>query len=116
MNQLIINNKNSNFYNHITTLLESCNSFIFNVAFINFSGVQLLLNSLEKCKQKGIKGKILTSTYLDFTEVKALEKLLEFENIELKIFDSTNQGFHCKAYIFEFEDKFKTIIGSSNIT
>ncbi|WP_321313897.1 DEAD/DEAH box helicase [Halarcobacter sp.] len=116
MNQLITNTPSNNFYNHIISLLESCDSFIFNVAFLNYSGVQLLLNSLEKCRQKGVKGKILTSTYLDFTEPKALSKLLEFENIELKIFDSSSQGFHSKAYIFKFENEYKTIIGSSNIT
>lgn len=116
MNQLITNTSSGNFYNHITSLLESCNSFTFNVAFLNYSGIQLLLNSLEKCKQRGVKGKILTSTYLNFTEPKALGKLLEFDNIELKIFDSSSQGFHSKAYIFEFDDEYKTIIGSSNIT
>ncbi|WP_320035907.1 DEAD/DEAH box helicase [Halarcobacter sp.] len=116
MNQLITNTSSGNFYNHITSLLESCNSFTFNVAFLNYSGIQLLLNSLEKCKERGVKGKILTSTYLNFTEPKALGKLLEFDNIELKIFDSSSQGFHSKAYIFEFDDEYKTIIGSSNIT
>ncbi|QDF27840.1 DUF3427 domain-containing protein [Halarcobacter anaerophilus] len=116
MNQLITNNQNSNFYNHLTKLLLECNSFIFNVAFINYSGVQLLLNCLEELKKKGIKGKILSSTYLNFTEVEALKKLQEFENIELKIYDCTNKGFHAKAYIFEFEEEYKILLGSSNIT
>lgn len=116
MKQLITNNQTTNFYNQISKLLLSCKSFTFNVAFINFSGVQLLLDVLSKCEQKGIKGKILTSTYLNFTEVKALEKLKEFRNIELKIFDSSQVGFHSKAYIFEFENEYKILIGSSNIT
>ncbi len=117
MNKLITNNETSNFYNHLTELLKECESFIFNVAFINFSGVQLLLDSLKQCHKKGIRGKILTSTYLNFTQPKALEKLLEFENIELKIFDSKeNIGFHSKAYIFEFEEEYKVLLGSSNIT
>jgi len=45
------------------------------VAFINFSGVQLLLDVFSKLENKNIKGKILTSTYLNFTQIKALEKL-----------------------------------------
>ena len=57
MNKLIINSADSNFYNHITTLLEDCKSFYFSVAFINFSGVQLLFDNLKKCEEKGIKGK-----------------------------------------------------------
>ena len=118
LNTLIINNQTTNFYNHITKLLLESKSFIFNVAFINFSGIQLLLDVLSKLENKNIKGKILTSTYLNFTQVKALEKLKEFSNIELKIYDSnsTNIGFHSKSYIFEFEDFYEVIVGSSNIT
>ena len=118
MNNLITNNQSTNFYNHITKLLQESKSFIFNAAFINFSGVQLLLDVFSKLENKNIKGKILTSTYLNFTQIKALEKLKEFSNIELKIYDcnSTNIGFHAKSYIFEFEDFYEIIVGSSNIT
>lgn len=108
----------SNFYNEITKLLSECKSFTFNVAFINFSGIQLLLDTLNDCEKRGIKGKILSSTYLNFTQAKALEKILQFQNIELKIFDCSinNIGFHSKAYIFEFEEEYKVLLGSSNIT
>ena len=118
MNTLITNNQTTNFYNHITKLLQECESFIFNVAFINFSGIQLLLDSFEVLEKRNIKGKILTSTYLNFTQIKALEKIKEFKNIELKIYDSnaSNIGFHSKSYIFEFKDNYKILIGSSNIT
>ncbi|PUE64289.1 DUF3427 domain-containing protein [Arcobacter caeni] len=118
MNTLLTNNQITNFYNHITKLLQECESFTFNVAFINFSGIQLLLDCFEILEKKNIKGKILTSTYLNFTQIKALEKIREFKNIELKIYDSneSNIGFHSKSYIFKFKDKYKIIIGSSNIT
>ncbi len=118
MNSLITNNQSTNFYNQLTQLLNQCDSFIFNVAFINYSGVQLLLDSLESLNSKNIKGKILTSTYLSFTQPKALEKLKEYKNIELKIFDcdSQNMGFHSKSYIFECKNDYKIIVGSSNIT
>ena len=82
MNNLITNNQTTNFYNHITKLLLESKSFIFNVAFINFSGVQLLLDVFSKLENKNIKGKILTSTYLNFTQIKALEKLKEFSNMD----------------------------------
>ncbi|MGB0990648.1 MAG: hypothetical protein ACPGUI_07470, partial [Halarcobacter sp.] len=85
--KLITNSQDSNFYNQFVSLLDSCKSFYFNVAFINYSGIQLLLDSFELCKQKGVKGKILTSTYLNFTQSNALEKIKEYENINLKIFD-----------------------------
>jgi superfamily II DNA or RNA helicase len=118
LNTLLTNNQITNFYNHITKLLQECETFTFNVAFINYSGLQLLLDSFRILEQKGIKGKILTSTYLNFTQIKALEKIKEFKNIELKIYDSniSNIGFHSKSYIFEFKENYKIIIGSSNIT
>jgi superfamily II DNA or RNA helicase len=118
MNFLISNNQTTNFYNTISKLLDGCDSFIFNVAFINYSGLQLLLDGLKKCEQRGVGGKILSSTYLNFTEPKALEKIKEFKNIELKVFDCDkhNLGFHSKAYIFEFKQDYKVLIGSSNIT
>ncbi len=118
MNNLVTNNQITNFYNHISELLNECESFCFNVAFINFSGIQLLLDSFKKLEEKNIKGKILTSTYLNFTQTKALEKIKKFKNIELKIYDCevSNIGFHSKSYIFEFKDDYKILIGSSNIT
>ena len=118
MNKLITNNQTTNFYNHLEEVLLKCNSFIFNVAFINFSGLQLLLDTLKTLEQKGVKGRVLTSTYLNFTEVKALEKIKEFKNIEVKIYDSnkTNIGFHAKSYIFELDDTYELLLGSSNIT
>ncbi|RXK04698.1 DUF3427 domain-containing protein [Halarcobacter bivalviorum] len=116
--KLITNSSNKNFYNQFTYLLQSCKAFYFNVAFINYSGLQLILNDLKKCEEKGIKGKVLSSTYLNFTDEKALAKLKEFKNIELKVFDcySTSIGFHPKAYLFEYEEEYKVLIGSSNLT
>ena len=116
LNSLITNNQTTNFYNNITKLLQECDYFVFNVAFINISGLQLLLDSFKTLENKNIKGKILTSTYLNFTQVEALEKIKEFKNIELKIYDGNNIGFHPKSYIFEFKDEYKILIGSSNIT
>ena len=118
MNNLVTNNEITNFFNNITELLDNCENFCFNVAFINFSGIQLLLDSFKKLEEKNIKGKILTSTYLNFTQIKALEKIKKFKNIELKIYDCevSNIGFHSKSYIFEFKDDYKILIGSSNIT
>jgi len=118
LNTLITNNQTTNFHNHLEDLLKTCNSFIFNVAFINFSGLQLLLDSLKTLEEKGVKGKVLTSTYLNFTQVEALRKIKEFKNIELKIYDSSlsNIGFHSKAYIFEFDEVYEILLGSSNIT
>ena len=40
-----------------------------------WGGVTLLLQTLKELEEKGIKGQILTTNYLDFSEPRALEKL-----------------------------------------
>ena len=98
-NQLIINSKHNNLLNELKQSLKECKSFYFSVAFINFSGLQLLLDTLKEVEEKGVKGKIITTTYLNFTEPKALERIQEFENIDMKIFIADNKvGFHTKVY------------------
>lgn len=116
-NELIINSKHKNLLNELKQNLKECKSFYFSVAFINYSGIQLLLDALKETEEKDIKGKIITTTYLNFTEPKALEKIQEFKNIDMKIFIAEKEvGFHTKVYIFENEDRYKIIIGSSNLT
>jgi superfamily II DNA or RNA helicase len=116
-NKLILNNEHDNFYNELCRSFQNCTKFYINVAFISFSGLQVLLDLLKEAKRNGIQGRIITSTYLNFTDPKALYKLRSFENIELRVFiATTNLGFHPKSYIFEYENEKKVIIGSSNIT
>lgn len=86
-NKLIVNSQRGNLLDELKLSMEECNNFYFSVAFINFSGLQLLLDSFKGMEERNIKGKIITSTYLNFTEPKALEKLKGFENIDLKILE-----------------------------
>jgi superfamily II DNA or RNA helicase/HKD family nuclease len=115
--KLIVNSDKGNLLRELVKSMNECVRFYFSVAFINFSGLQLLLDPLKEAEQKGIKGKIITSTYLNFTDAKALQKIKEFQNVDLKVFVTDKEiGFHTKAYIFEYQDSYKVIIGSSNIT
>ncbi|NEZ47754.1 DUF3427 domain-containing protein [Clostridium niameyense] len=114
---LITNSERDNLLTELKKCLSECDKFYFSVAFINFSGLQLLLDSFKELEKRNIKGRIITSTYLNFTEPKALKRIKEFNNIDLKIFIANKEkGFHTKAYIFENKDEYKIIIGSSNIT
>ncbi|MCF6139192.1 phospholipase D-like domain-containing protein [Pseudalkalibacillus berkeleyi] len=76
-----------------------------------------MLDAIQEAKIRGVEGQIITSTYLNFTDPKALTKLREFENVDLRVFVTDRHvGFHTKAYIFEYKDYYKVMIGSSNIT
>lgn len=117
MISLINNSSHDNFYNELKRSFVGCRRFYFNVAFVSYSGLQLLLDIFKKAEDEEIKGRIITSTYLNFTDPKALTKIRTFSNIDLKIFVAKeNQGFHPKAYIFEYDNYYKIIIGSANIT
>lgn len=116
-NKFITNCESGNLLDELKRCLNECKKFYFSVAFVNFSGLQLLLDTFKELEDKGVEGNILTSTYLNFTEPRALERIRKFNNIDLKVFVATKElGFHSKAYIFENENEYKIIIGSSNIT
>ncbi|MDO4468274.1 MAG: DEAD/DEAH box helicase [Bacillota bacterium] len=95
-----------------------CDQFQISVAFITMSGITPLLQTLKELEKKGIKGEILTTNYLNFSEPRALKKLNNLSNITLKMYDveAAKEGFHTKGYIFRKEEIYRIIIGSSNIT
>lgn len=67
--------------------LLRCDQFQISVAFITMGGVIPLLQTLKGLEEKGIKGQILTTNYLNFSEPRALEKLNGLKNITLKMYD-----------------------------
>ena len=98
--------------------LLSCEEFYISVAFITMGGITPLLQTLQELEKRNIKGKILTTDYLTFSEPKALEKLSKLNNIELRMYMTTpnQEGFHTKGYIFRKEEMYRIIVGSSNMT
>ena len=114
--QLLVNHAKGN-ETVLTPLLdelENCNSFIFSVAFITESGLATLKSHFHDLKQKGIKGRILTSTFLNFNQPKVFKELMKIQNVEVRLTDL--QGFHSKGYIFEHANYYSLIVGSSNLT
>lgn len=98
--------------------LLGCDQFQISVAFITMGGITPLLQTLKQLEKKGVKGEILTTNYLLFSEPKALEKLNNLSNVTLKMYDveAAGDGFHTKGYIFKKEEIYRIIIGSSNMT
>lgn len=91
----------------------NCTSFDLSVAFITSSGIQVLAGILAELSSKNIPGRILTSTYLSFNEPDALRKILEYPNIEARIYQGS---LHAKGYFFDQDGISTIIIGSSNLT
>ena len=98
--------------------LLRCEEFQISVAFITMGGVTPLLQTLKELEEKGVKGQILTTNYLNFSEPRALEKLNGLKNITLKMYnvEAAGNGFHTKGYILKKEEIYRIIVGSSNMT
>lgn len=119
--KLIVNDHSTGEFllNHLKNELLTCSSFDIIVSFIRGSGLNLLINTLDLLHKYNIKGRIITTTYMNVTESKALEVLKEYPNIELKVYESQDfkDSFHTKGYIFHRENNYgSVIIGSSNIS
>lgn len=105
-------------FSAIETELENCDEFIFSVAFINKGGIAPFLQILKELKEKGTKGKVLTTDYQHFTDPSALEMIHELGNIEIRMYLTNGDidGFHTKGYLFRNKNSYRYIVGSSNLT
>jgi superfamily II DNA or RNA helicase/HKD family nuclease/SOS-response transcriptional repressor LexA len=114
--ELLVNQKNppKKVLSTILQEFENCNQFFISVAFVTTSGIASIINKLKELEKKEIKGKILVSQYLNFTQPEALRRLLQFKNIDLRI--ATTGNAHSKGYIFMNDEHYNLIIGSSNLT
>lgn len=126
--RFVTNYTESSFLATIQANLRECQSFCFSVSFIKKAGLVLLANDITAAVERGAKGRLITSTYQNFTDVESLKFFLRldsaYENFECRLDDecflddknySTN-GFHTKGYIFEFVNRCEIVVGSSNIT
>ena len=59
---------------HIENQLMHCDEFSISVAFINRSGFVELSETLKELERRGVRGRILTTDYLCFSEPYALSQ------------------------------------------
>jgi superfamily II DNA or RNA helicase/HKD family nuclease len=94
--------------------LRNCQEYWIFVSFITTSGVASLLNTLEELEHKNVKGCILVSTYLNFSQPEAIKRIKRFKNIDIRV--SSSNAFHSKGFLFRKNNLYRLIIGSSNLT
>lgn len=114
--ELLVNQKNPPKKVLLTLLkeFENCEEFYISVAFVTTSGVATIINKLIELEKRNIKGQILVSQYLNFSQPEALKRLLQFKNIDIRIVTTGNA--HSKGYIFKRNSHYNLIVGSSNLT
>lgn len=123
MNSIFLTNASKpSFLEKIKDSLKTTREFYFSISFIKRAGLVLLFHDIEDALKRGVKGKLITSTYQNFTDPSSLQTLLElsnkYPNFECHLdFNCFNEnGFHTKGYLFKHDNYSEIVIGSSNIT
>ena len=126
-NQFLTNYTELTFLDKIKDSLRKCTSFYFSVSFIKKAGLVLLFKDIEVAVERGAVGRIITSTYQNFTDIESLKSFFALQSrcpnftchLDHECFHDSGYmtlGYHSKGYLFEYETSNEVIVGSSNIT
>ncbi len=126
-NLFLTNYTEETFLSRVQEDLRKCKSFYISVSFIKKAGLVLVYKDIEAALARGAYGRIITSTYQNFTDIESLRSFLilmdKYNNFSCHLdYESFHDegymtiGYHSKGYYFEFDDCAELIVGSSNIT
>ena len=112
-NLFLTNYTEQTFLDRIRENLRTCNEFMFSVSFIKKAGLVLLIKDIEAALSRGAKGKLITSTYQNFTDIESLRSFLRLMelyhtfdcHLDFESFHDDGYmtiGYHSKGYYLDF--------------
>ncbi|MEV1050730.1 DUF3427 domain-containing protein [Streptomyces sp. NPDC049887] len=87
-------------------------------AFVKWHGLRVIERSLEAAHARGVPIRVLTTTYIGATERRALDRLVQKFNAQIKVnYELRSTRLHAKAWLFRRNSGYDTAyVGSSNLS
>ncbi|GIH97296.1 DUF3427 domain-containing protein [Planobispora siamensis] len=107
-----------NLAHELATELASADRVDLLCAFVKWSGLRILEQPLAELRRRGVRLRVITTTYMGATERRALDRLVRDFGAEVRIsYEQHSTRLHAKAWLLRRRTGFDTAyVGSSNLS